>query len=267
MGGNSVVNPMGSNFLATGGTRLNKPLSFVSPLNKGFLGGGMTGRIGRDVATMGLGEFTQKDPFGIPGNPIASLFGNGDDSHGGIDGPFTLDPAQFEADRAAINDLGTRQYADTQKFIDSDTTDRAASREALAKALTNQAQASFQQGLPATLEDLNARHLLNGSGLGQELARQQGNVATNIANEVGVQGAKDIDWRSGLNQQALAGRQGFETGALQRGLSLEDFVNSANVSKSIGAAFTPVQPSGKQNFGAAAQGVGALASLAKLALK
>lgn len=234
--GNSIVNPLGHNFLGTGGTGLNRPLSAFS--------------------TGGISEFAQRNPFGVPiNNPLANAFGNGDHpSSSGISGPFSLDPAQFEGDRAAISDLGKRQFDDTTGFINQDQTDRATARQKLADALTQQAASSFKLNLPGIEEDLNARHLLNGSGLGQEIGRQQGQIASDIVNQVGIQGAQDIDLASQQRSSALTGRQGFETGALQRGLSLEDFINQANVAKSIGAQMAPQVSNGK---GTAVAGLGA----------
>lgn len=246
-GSNSIVNPMGNNFLGTGGTSLNKPLSFISPLNPRFLGGGMTGRIGRDAMSMGLGEFTQKNPFGVPGNPLAAVFGNGDPSAPNpyVGGPFSLDPNQVIGDKAAIQSEGQKQYQDTLSSIDTNT-----------DAQGKYAGQLLERQLPGIYESLNARHLLNSSALPTEIATQ----ANQSAQDVAAQAAQ-------AKFGALGAKQGFDTGALQRGLSLEDFVNQANVSKSIGAAFAPQAPTGKQNFATTAQGVGALAPIAKLAIK
>lgn len=226
MGGrNSVVNPIGKNFLGTGGTALNRPLSAFG--------------------TGGLSEFTQKNPFGIPGNPLASVFGNDSNKNPYVSGPFSLDPNQVAGDRGAINALGESQYKDTLSAIDTN----AAEQQKFAGESVNRM-------LPGVYEDLNARHLLNSSALPTEIAR----LATDASQDVASRASE-------AKLAALTGRQGFETGALQRGLSLEDFVNSANVSKSIGAAFQPQPQNGKQNFGTVAQGVGALAPIARMAIK
>lgn len=227
MGGNSVLNPAGNN----------------------FLGGGSVGRVVGDVATGGLAEFARKDPWTglvtnpnssalnlIGVNPFKGIFG-GDPNSAAMSGPFALDQAQFGADRSAINNLGEKQYQDTLNSINTNSASQSQYASDLLKRMT-----------PDIEENLNAQHLLNSSALGGEIGKQASYLAQDVASQ-----------RANAIQQALAGKQGFETGALQRGLSLEDFVNQANVSKTIGAAFTPQAPTGKQNFGTVAQGVGALA--------
>lgn len=190
-------------------------------------------------------------------------------------------------DAQSINALGSQQSLDTlglgqyqnqqsQDFINSDTASRAQARQQLSDALIKQGQATFQQGLPATEETLNAQHLLNGSGLGQEIGRQQGNLATNIANQVGVVGAGDIATSSAerqaaqqnllANQQQALGLQNTASGnALSRQLSVQDFYNQAKVAKEIGATSAPSLPSSKTSgtSGAlAGAGTGASAGLA-----
>lgn len=163
----------------------------------------------------------------------------------GGSGPFQLDPNQMEANKAEILGLGNKQYADTLAGLD----EYSASQTQRAKGL-------FSQMLPDIAENAQAAHLYDSTGYGQEVARQQGSIASQIASDIAEK-----------KLSALSGRQGFESGALQRGLSLEDFINQANVAKTIGAQMAPVQPNGKQNFGTVAQGAGALAPLVKLAMK
>lgn len=198
------------------------------------------GRIAGDVATGGLAEFARKDPWTglvtnpnsgalnlIPGgNPLSKVFGG--PSSPSVSGPFTLDQAQFSGDQNAINSLGEKQYNETINQTPQIVSDQ------------------LKQILPNIAEDYNAGHVLNSTAYPQEVARQASQLTQNLV------------------LPAIQARQGFQTGALQRGLSLEDFVNQANVSKSIGAAFTPQQPNGKQNFGTVAQGIGALAPLASV---
>lgn len=225
MGGkSSVVNPLGKNFLGTGGTVLNRPVS--------------------GLATGGISEFTQKNPFGVPiNNPIPGILGQNGQPNPGIAGPFSLDANQLTADQQNITNLGNKQYSDTLGAIDTNSA-----------AQTKRAQDLFGEMLPGIAENAQAAHLYDSSGYGQEVARQQSNIASQVASDAANQ-----------KFQALAGRQGFETGALQRGQSLEDFINQSNVAKTIGAQMAPLPPSGKQNFGTVASGAGALAPLAKLA--
>lgn len=221
------------------------------------------GRIGSGVFTLGGSEIARNNlgsnnpltqALNIPGTVLTggaygpkgmpSLFGGGNPNPY-VSGPFTLDPNQVANDTNAINQQGQSQY---EKTIGSIDTNSAAQQE--------YAKQTLAKMTPGIEEDLNARHLLNSSALPQELGRQ----ASYLANDVASQAAQQ-------KQAALTGLQGFQTGALQRGLSLEDFINQANVSKQIGAAFTPQAPTGKQNFATGAQGVAALAPYAKMAIK
>lgn len=218
--------------------------------------GKTVGRAGLAGVTGGLSEFGQSNPFGVPGNPAHApidsaarslgfnLFGDPlGNTNQYVPGPFGLDPNQFANDRAAINDQGTQQYNDTLAAIDKNS---AAQQQFAGQTLSEMT--------PGIEEGLNAQHLLNSSALPQELGRQ----ASYLSNQVASQNAQQ-------KLAALQGLQGFQTGALQRGLSLEDFVNQANVAKTIGAQMAPPPPSGKSQFGTVASGVGALAPWAKVA--
>lgn len=219
--------------------------------------GGAAKTIGRGVAAVGTGglsEFAQRNPFGAPiTNPIAPKnpffqqggFGginSGNNGPAAIPGPFTLDQGQFEGDRNAINAEGQKQYDATVAGLGD-----------VSKANTQRVKDLMASSLPGIAENAQAAHLYDSTGYGNEVARQQADIASQVANQEAQQ-----------KFQALSGLQGFQTGALQRGLSLEDFVNQANVAKTIGAQMAPQPPSGKQNFGTVAQGVGALSPYAKL---
>lgn len=188
-------------------------------------------------ATGGLSEFAQKDPFGA-----GYFLGPEEAAAGGSGLDFRLDPAQMEADRKAI---GLR--------ADEDITNREQARKRLGQALNQQNQDVFKQGMAGTLEDLNSRGLVNSSGVGQEFARQQGDISTNIANQLSVLGASDIDRDSA-----------YRDAALSRQFGMGDFISQANLSKAIGAQSVPQAPSGKANFGTVASGIGALAPVAGL---
>ncbi len=208
------------------------------------------GRAFGDVMTGGLAELGKKDPYyGLITNPSTGaaafnpgLFGSGQ-TNPYIGGPFSLDPNQLSGDKADINNLGQKQYTDTLGAIDANAT-----------AQNQRVADLMKSSLPDIAENAQAAHLYDSTGYGQEVARQQAQLASGVAS----QAAQD-------KLSALSGRQGFETGALQRGQSLEDFINQANVAKTIGAQMAPQPASGKQNFGTVAQGVGALAPYAKLA--
>lgn len=173
---------------------------------------------------------------------IPSVFGYHGDQNPGISGPFSLDPNQVAADENAIKTLGGQQYNETIKAIG----DNAGEQEKYAADL-------IQRRLPGVYEDLNARHLLQSSALPQEIARELNQSSQDLASKVSTQ-----------KMGALQGAQGYGTSALQRRLGLEDFVNQANVAKTIGAQMAPQPPSGKQNFGTVASGVGALSPWAKV---
>lgn len=197
---------------------------------------------------------TRTDANGRP------LVGGSDSPY--VSGPFTLDPEQLAADQADIAALGTSQDAQNQQFITQDAAERDATRQKLGQSLQTQASESFRRMLPETEETLNAQHLLNGSGLGQELSRQQGYLATDIANQVGTQGVLDLNRTSDQRAAALQALQGYGQAGLGRKLSLEDFINQANVAKTIGATMAPQVSNGKTSTGTLLSGVGSLAPLA-----
>jgi hypothetical protein len=185
---------------------------------------------------------------GVTGsNPVRDVANDYFPGVGGQDnpyvaGPFSLDPNQVAGDKADILGLGNKQYSDTLAGIDE-----------YGAAQTKRARDMFGQMLPDIAENSQAAHLYDSTGYGQEVARQQANIASQVAADEAAQ-----------RLAALNGRQGFESGALQRGLSLEDFINQANVAKTIGAQMAPQPATGKQNFGTVAQGVGAMAPWAKV---
>jgi hypothetical protein len=214
------------------------------------------GRVGSGILTLGGSELSRKylpqrsvanQLFQAPGTILTggqsslSSYG-GDNPNPYVSGPFSLDPEQYAQDKSEILGLGDKQYSDTLGAIDTNSA-----------AQTQRAKDLFGQMLPDIAENAQAAHLYDSTGYGQEVARQQGNIASQVASDSAQQ-----------KLQALSGRQGFETGALQRGQSLEDFINQANVAKTIGAQMAPQPPTGKQNFGTVAQGVGALSPFAKL---
>jgi hypothetical protein len=149
-----------------------------------------------------------------------------------------LDQAQLQADLAAINSEGQKQYDETLAGIK----DYGVSQNQRAKEL-------FGSMLPDIAENSQAAHLYDSTGYGQEVARQQSQIASQIAAD-----------EAGKRYSALGGKQNFNTSALQRGLSLEDFINQANVAKTIGAQMAPQPASGKSSAlsgGVAGAGAGA----------
>lgn len=215
--------------IATGGlSELGRSAAGNSTAKRALLAGG----------TGGLSEFVQRNPFGVPINNPLALFGRKSDGSQAVPGPFELDQTQFEGDRNAINQEGQRQYDATIKGLGD-----------VSAANTKRAQDLFSATLPNIAENANAAHLYDSTGYGNEVARQQSEIASRVASDEAQQ-----------KQAALSGLQGFQTGALQRGLSMEDFINQANVAKTIGAQMAPQAPSSKAtglSGGVAGAGAGA----------
>lgn len=167
-----------------------------------------------DVGSLGLGN-----SLGV----TKGIFGGGSSTAATANPSFNFDPNQSANDQAAINALGQRQYDTALKGIGD-----------VGTANTQRAKDLFGQMLPNIAENAQAAHLYDSTGYGQEVGRQQANIASSVANQEAQQ-----------KLQALGGLQGFQTGALQRGMGLEDFVNQANVAKAIGAQYAPQAPSSK----------------------
>lgn len=138
-------------------------------------------------------------------------------------GSFEFDAEKSAADRAAIEAEGKRQYDENLKAIDEFGT-----------GANQRAKDLFGQMLPDIAENAQAAHLYDSTGYGQEVARQQSGIASQIAEQEAQQ-----------KLAALAGRQGFQTGGVQRVMSLEDFADQARVAKILGAQMAPSAPSSK----------------------
>lgn len=185
------------------------------------IGGGLT-----KAATLGL-----SDKIRYKGQSLSNLVGNPYDAFRDINSAdqtaanngFGFDPNQSANDQAAINAEGSKQYDQTLAGIND-----------LGTAQTQRAKDLFSQMLPDIAENSQAQHLYDSTGYGNEVARQQSSIASQIAEQEAQQ-----------RLAALGAKQGFQTGALQRGMSLADFVNQANVAKSIGATMAPQAPNSK----------------------
>lgn len=145
--------------------------------------------------------------------------------------PFALNTPQAIADQQSIQDLGNQQYGDTLSAIDKNSADQQ-----------TYAGQTVQRMLPDIEETLNGQHLLNSSALPQTIGQQASYYAQDVASQ-----------RANAIQNALAGKQSFDTGSLQRGLSLEDFTQQAKVAKALGATVAPQVGNGK---GTAVAGLG-----------
>lgn len=167
-----------------------------------------------DIGSLGLGN-----SLGL----TKGVFGGGGSAAATANPDFNFDPDQSANDQAAINALGQSQYDATIKGLGDVST-----------ANTKRANDLFTQMLPDIAENSQAAHLYDSTGYGQEVARQQSSIASQIANQEAQQ-----------KQAALGSLQGFQTGALQRGMSLEDFINQSNVAKALGAMTVPQAPNSK----------------------
>lgn len=152
----------------------------------------------------------------------------GMDFHHTPDQPGYVDPLNFDAqqaagDKANIEAEGQRQYDQSVGGI-----------KEVGTAETQRAKDLFGQMLPNIAENAQAAHLYDSTGYGQEVARQQSGIASQIAEQEAQQ-----------RLAALGAKQGFQTGGIQREMSLQDFTNQARVAKAIGAQMAPQAPSSK----------------------
>lgn len=179
----------------------------------------------------------------------------------GGSGPFSLDPAQLAANQAAIAAEGQKQYGQSQEFITSDMAAREAARGKLAQLLSKSRDQAFSTALPGIAEDANAGGVYTGTGFSDSLAREKANLEAQVQNQLAQSALGDVDVESRQRASALSGLQGYQQAGLGRGLSLEDFINSANVAKTIGAQTAPQVNNAKGQTGTLLSGVGATAPL------
>lgn len=192
-----------------------------------------------------------------------------DGSGGGTSGPYvpstptpseTKPPTTDEQaviDKAKIEEEGKRQYGQQQDLISSQEAQRAAARDQLGKLLTQQATTTFGATLPNIAEDAQAAHLYDSTGYGQEVARQQAQLASGIANQLGQTGLQDVNLSSQAQAAALQGLQGYQGQGLERTFNLQDYQRQADLARQIGAASVPqVRGTGKAGsaLGGAASG-------------
>lgn len=209
-----------------------------------------------DIGTFGTYELARKALPGVA-NPAENLGRTltGQRAGGGSspDVPFYISPEEIDRQRNLVESEGNKQYEQNLDAIAKDD-------EAQAKY----AGEKFKTLLPQLAEDYNGGGLLNSTGYQQEVARQQAQLANDLASE-----------SSSKKLAALGQKQGFQTNALERAFSLQDFINQANVAKAIGAQSVPQGPSSKAgglagglggagvgaNFGPVGAGIGGLAGL------
>lgn len=119
-----------------------------------------------------------------------------------------------------------------------------ASREQMlqeyADLISAQQNRILDENTPALYEDLNTRGLLRSSELGNAMARERAKAAAILQENVGLQGLTDreayIKSIEDANTNYLSGR----SGAIQRGLSLEDFARQTKAAQLTGQALAPI---------------------------
>lgn len=160
------------------------------------------------------------------------------DSGGGPAGSFVppntaaAAPSQGAQDQALIESEGQRQYQQSLQSIDD-----------LTNSATAHSKSLFASLLPNIAENSQAAHLYDSSGYGDEVARQEASMVSDLTNN-----------RSQQIALALQNLQGFQTSGLNRNFSLQDYQRQAELSKQLGVLATPQVGNGK---GSSVAGLGA----------
>lgn len=162
---------------------------------------------------------------------------------------------QAPIDRAKIETEGERQFKQQQDQIAQEESRRATDRTDLGKLLTQQATMTFGTMLPNIAEDAQAAHLYDSTGYGQEVARQQSQLISGIANQLGQVGLQDVNLKSQAQASALQGLQGYQGQGLERTFNLQDYQRQSDLARQLGAASAP-QIKGTGKGGAILGGAG-----------
>jgi hypothetical protein len=164
-------------------------------------------------------------------------------------------------------------------FAGSQATSRDQMLREYADLISQQQNRILDENTPGLYEDLNTRGLLRSSELGNALGRERGKAASILQEQIGLQGLQDrgvnLSELQGVQNQYQQGRYG----AIQRGMSLEDYARQVEAAKLTGQALAPIPqatPSAKggsalqggiggatvgANFGAPGAVIGGLAGL------
>ncbi len=228
----SVAKPIatGLGAVATGGLSLipgNNPFS----------------RVGGDIGT----ALTGGANGGSIVNPFngQTIFGGNGGSSSGTPGPFSLDPTQLAGDTSAITGLGTSQSAAANNLA---TQQYQQTMSQAPQLISNQ----LALDNPAIEESLNSTGQLDSTAYPTALAHEQ----AQLSNAIALPALQQEQQQQQGAQQNLFGSQQAGVG---RQLSLEDFVNQANVAKTIGAAAAPQVGNGKGQTGTLLSGIGSVA--------
>ncbi len=184
---------------------------------------------------------------GIAGS-IAKEFISPSQEDSTLGGDFSISPEEIARNKALINSEGDRQYNDILGESKTQLGLRQTRRQELADLLSRVSDKQFMRELPNIAENANAGGTYTGTGFSEALAREKGRNAADVQDKLAGQALTDTDAEIALRNSALDKRQGFQTGALSRGFSLEDFIRSANVAKTTGQALQP-KTDGKSGLG------------------
>lgn len=187
----------------------------------------------------------------VTGQPVLSYNPSSSASNGGITngtGEATKDQNRLLAEAEYQKQLGLTNATSSQ-----DT--RTQLLQQYADLIAQQQNAQFDTNAPGIYEDLNTRGLLRSSELGNAFGREKAKAAETLATQVGLQGLQDrqanLNDISGINDQYSQGRYG----AIQRGMSLEDFARQTKAAQLTGLALAPIpQAAPSAKGGSALQG-------------
>lgn len=168
-----------------------------------------------------------------------------------------------EAGRDEARLLAEAEFQKKMQLGEADTTQ--AERERMltdySNLISTQQNRILDENAPALYEDLNRRGLLRSSELGNAMGRERAKAAAILQENVGFQGLKDRESRlsdiTGINNQYAQGRYG----AIQRGMSLEDFVRQTKAAQLTGQALAPLPQAAPSSKGGQAAMIGAGANV------
>lgn len=168
-----------------------------------------------------------------------------------------------EAGRDEARLLAEAEFQKKMQLGNADTTQ--AERERMLKdysdLIASQQNRILDENAPGLYEDLNTRGLLRSSELGNAIGRERAKAASVLQENVGLQGLKDREARladiTGAQNQYAQGRYG----AIQRGMSLEDFVRQTKAAQLTGQALAPLPQAAPSSKGGQAAMIGAGANV------
>lgn len=138
--------------------------------------------------------------------------------------------AEAELQRQMGNDFASTQATSRDQML----------RE-YADLISQQQNRILDENAPGLYEDLNTRGLLRSSELGNALGRERAKAASILQEQVGLQGLQDRQANLGELQGVQNQYQQGRYGAIQRGMSLEDFARQVEAAKLTGQALAPIQ--------------------------